>query len=139
MTQLDFPGVRKAVADYLAAAIPGLRTTPNRFGAVNPPMAVVATQTGSLIRYSQTMDNETDYTLRVVMLVGPGDSTSGQDEMDGYLSPVGTNSIHAAVQRDPSLGGKVSYCAVIEATGYGLTNWNGNDYLGCSLTLNVGT
>jgi len=28
---------------------------------------------------------------------------------------------------------------VIEATGYGLMNWNGVDYLACSLILNVGT
>ena len=138
MTQPTFPQVRQAVADYLTASI-GLRATPNRFGAVNPPMAVVAPQTGSLIRYSVTMDSETDYTLRAIILVSQGDSTDGQDALDAYLSPVGANSVYAAVQADPTLGGKVSYCVVIEAAGYGLTNWNGVDYLACSLTLNVGT
>jgi hypothetical protein len=47
--------------------------------------------------------------------------------------------VYAAVQKDPTLGGKVSYAAVIEATGYGLANWNGVDYLACSLILNIGT
>jgi hypothetical protein len=130
--------VRQAIATYLTSAI-GLRATANRFGAVNPPMAVVAPQTGSVIRYAATMDGETDYTLRAIILVSEGDSASGQDTMDGYLSPVGASSVHAAVQKDPTLGGKVSYCAVIEATGYGLMNWNGVDYLACSLVLNVGT
>ena len=138
MTQPTFPAVRQAVADYITASI-GLRATPNRFGAINPPMAVVAPQTGSLIRYSETMDNETDYSLRAIVLVSEGDSAGGQDALDAYLSPVGAQSVHAAVQRDPTLGGAVSFCAVIEASGYGLMNWNGVDYLGCSLVLNIGT
>ena len=138
MTQLDFPGVRQAVATYLTSAI-GLRATANRFGTVNPPMAVIAPQTGSLIRYAVTTDNETNYTLRAIILVSQGDSTDGQDALDAYLSPVGAQSVHAAIQKDVTLGGQVSYCVVIEATGYGLTNWNGVDYLACSLTLNIGT
>ena len=144
MAQPTFVQVRQAVAAYLTANVintdgTGLRATANRFGAVNPPMAVVHPQTGSLIRYSATMDAETDYSLRVIMLVSEGDSANGQDLMDAYLSPVGTQSVYAAVQKDETLGGQVSYCAVIEATGYGLTNWNGVDYLACSLVLNVGT
>lgn len=139
MTQLDFPGVRQAVATYLAANITGLRATANRFGQINPPVAIVIPQTGSLIRYATTFDGETDYSLRAVILVSEADSASGQADLDAYLSPVGANSIHAAVQRDPTLGGQVSYCAVIEAAGYGLQNWNGQDFMGCSLVLNVGT
>ena len=138
MPQLDFPSVRQAVATYLTTTI-GLRATANRFGAVNPPMAVIAPQTGSLIRYQVSTDGETDYNLRAIILISEGDSASGQDLMDAYLSPVGANSVHAAVQKDPTLGGQVSYCAVIEATGYGLMNWNGVDYLACSLVLNIGT
>ena len=128
MTQLTFPQVRAAVAAYLTASI-GLRATANRFGAVNPPMAVVAPQTGCLIRYSVDFDGQTDYNLRAIILVSEGDSASGQDSLDAYLSPVGSQSVHAAVQADPTLGGQVNYCAVIEATGYGLMNWNGVDFL----------
>lgn len=138
MPQPTFPAVRQAVAAYLTSSI-GLRATANRFGTVSPPMAVVAPQTGSLIRYSVTTDGETDYSLRAIILVSEGDSASGQDEMDAYLSPTGANSVYAAVQRDPTLGGAVSFAAVIEATGYGLMNWNGIDYLACSLILNIGT
>ena len=139
MAQPAFAAVRQAVSDYLAAHISGLRATPNRFLQVNPPMAVIHPQTGSLIRYSTTMDGETDYSLRAIILVSIGDSTEGQDLLDAYLSPTGPQSVYAAVQADPTLGGQVSYCAVIEATGYGLTNWNGVDYLAASLVLNIGT
>jgi len=138
MPQPDFPTVRQAIATYLTSSI-GLRATANRFGQVNPPMAVVHPQTGSLIRYAVTMDGETDYSLRAIILASEGDSTNGQAVLDQYLSPVGALSVYAAVQKDPTLGGQVSYCAVIEATGYGLMNWNGVDYLAVSLILNVGT
>jgi len=85
------------------------------------------------------MDGETDYSLRAIILASEGDSTNGQAVLDQYLSPVGALSVYAAVQKDPTLGGQVSYCAVIEATGYGLMSWNGVDYLAVSLILNVGT
>jgi hypothetical protein len=138
VAQPTFTQVRQAIADYLTSSI-GLRATANRFGAINPPMAVVAPQTGSLIRYSATFDGETDYNLRAIILVSEGDSASGQDAMDAYLSPTGALSVYAAVQADPTLGGKVSYAVVVEATGYGLMTWNGLDYLACSLVLNIGT
>ena len=139
MTQPTFPAVRAAVATYLAANIPGLRATADRFLQVNLPMAVVVPQTGSLIRYSTTLDGETDYNLRAILLVSSGDSAMGQDLLDAYLSPTGSQSVYAAVQADPTLGGAVSFAVVVEATGYGLTNFSGNDYLGCSLVLNIGT
>ena len=137
--QPQFAAVRQAVADYLAAHITGLRAVSNRFLQINPPQAIIVPQTGTLIRYSQTFDGETDYNLRAIILVSIGDSAEGQDLLDGYLSPTGTQSIYAAIQADPSLGGAVSYAAVIEATGYGLTNFSGMDYLGVSLILNIGT
>lgn len=139
MVQPTFLAVRQAVADYLTAHITGLRATTDRFGQINPPQAVILPQTGSLIRYGTTFDGETDYTLRAVILASIGDGTSGQDILDAYLSPVGAQSVYAAIQADPSLGGQVSYAAVIEATGYGLTSWNAIDYLGVSLILNIGT
>src|SRR5262249_12258511 len=132
------PAARAGAPPYLTSSR-GWRGTANGWGAVNPPMAVVAPQTGTLIRYAQTFDQETDYSLRAIVLVSEGDSASGQDILDGYLSPVGANSIHAAVQRDPTLGGQVAYCAAVWATGYGLMNWNGIDYLAASLILNIGT
>ena len=73
------------------------------------------------------------------MLVSEADSTTGQDSLDAYLSPTGSLSVYAAIQADPTLGGQVSYAAVIEATAYGLMNWNGVDYLAVSLVLNIGT
>ena len=139
MAQPAFPAVRTAVATYLAANITGLRAISNRFGQVNPPCAVVVPETGRLIDYAQTFDGETNYYLRAILLVSEGDSASGQDLLDGYLSPEGAQSVNAAVQADPTLGGAVSYAAVVQATGYGVMNFNGVDFLACSLIFNIGT
>ena len=139
MAQPTFPAIRAALATYLSGHITGLRATANRFGQISPPCAVIIPQTGRLITYAQTFDGETDYYLRAILLVSEGDSASGQDLLDGYLSPTGAQSVNAAVQADPTLGGVVSYAAVIEATAYGVMNWNGVDYLACSLVLNLGT
>lgn len=138
MAQPTFGAVRQAVASYLTSSI-GLRAITSRFGQINPPIAIIVPQTGSLIRYATTFDGETDYTIRAIIVVSESDSASGQDLLDGYLSPTGPNSVYAAVQADPTLGGQVSYCAVIEATGYGMMNINALDYMACSLTLNIGT
>jgi hypothetical protein len=138
MSQPTFPQVRQALAATLTSGI-GLRATANRFAQINPPMAVVMPQTGTFIRYSATMDSETDYSLRVIMLVSEGDSLSGQDLLDGYLSMSGPSSIYAAVQANSTLGGAVSYAAVVEATAYGLMNFQGIDYLAAHLIVSIGT
>ena len=138
MTQPGFPAVREAIATYLTSST-GVNATANRFDLINPPMAVVVPQTGRIISYSETFDEETNYYLRVILLASKTSSTWGQDVMDPYLSPAGDQSIYAAVQADPTLGGVVSWAIVVEATGYGVQNWNGVDYLACSLVMNVGT
>jgi len=138
MPQIGFDAVRAAYATWLTSKM-GLRATPNRFQQINPPMAVIMPATGTFISYARTFDGETDYTLRAIILVSEGDSVSGQDLIDTYLSPSGANSVYAAVQADPTLGGQVSFAAVIEATAYGLMNFNGVDYLAAHLTTQIGT
>ncbi len=138
MAQPTFPAIRAALAAYITAST-GLRATANRFGQASPPCAVIVPQAGRLIAYAQTFDGETNYYLRAILLVSEGDSASGQDLLDGYLSPEGGQSIYAAVQADPTLGHVVSWAAVIEATGYGVMNFNGVDYLACSLIFDIGT
>jgi hypothetical protein len=138
VTQPLFAAVRAALAAQLAAQIPGLRVSASRSAQVNVPAAVVLPAPGTVVSYKETMDGSADLYLRVVVLVGEGDSSSGQDLMDPYLSTTGGQSIYAAVQADPTLGGVVSYADVWEASGYGMIPWGGVDYLGCSFTVRVG-
>lgn len=136
MTAPTFAAVRSALATYLTSSI-GLRATSNRFQQINPPMAVIMPVAGTFARYSTDFAGDVDYTVRIIVLVSEGDSVSGQDLLDAYLATTGASSIWAAVKADPTLGGVVSSAAVQEATGYGLMNFNGVDYLAAHLVTEI--
>ena len=143
MTQPSFTQVRAALAASLAvhavnADGSALRTTANRPLQVNPPMAVIVPVTGTIARYSASMDGEADYSLRIILAVAPADSTQGEDILDPYVATSGPSSIWGAVQADPTLGGVVSFAAVTEATGYGILNMTGIDYLACTFIVTIG-
>lgn len=138
MTQPTYSAIRAALAATLQNQVSGLRATANRVSQINPPMAVIVPATGTIARYSVTMDGEADYTVRVILLVAPGDSTGGEDLLDPYVATSGPQSIWAAVQASQTLGGVVSFAAVTEATGYGIMNMTGIDYLGCSFIVSIG-
>jgi hypothetical protein len=138
VTQATLTAVRSALATQLAANITGLRAVANRTAQVVPPMAVIVPGGGTFMRYKTTLSGSADLTLRVVLLVAAADSSLGQDVMDPYVATTGTQSVLAAVQADDTLGGVVEYAEVMDATGYGLVNWAGVDYLGCSFTVVAG-
>ena len=138
MTQPAFSAVRQALADTLTAAIPGLRATANRPLQVNPPMAVIMPATGTFATYSVTADGQADYVLRAILLVAPADSTEGEAALDPYIAVTGPQSVWAAVQANQTLGGVVSFAEVMQASGYGLMNMTGIEYLACTFTVNVG-
>ena len=136
MTQPAFTAIRQALATRLGS-ISGLRVVASRNAVVNPPSAVVMPGPGTFLRYSVTFDGQADPVLRVLLLVSEADSASGQDNLDPYLATTGPSSVWAAVQADPTLGGVVSGAAVMEASAYGLMNWNGVDYLSCQFTVAI--
>jgi hypothetical protein len=137
VTQATFTAARSALASQLAT-ITGLRTASTRAAQITPPMAVVMPGAGAFLRYKTTLGGSADLVFRIVLLLAAADSSTGQDAMDPYLATTGTQSILAAVQADDTLGGVVEYAEVMDATGYGLVNWAGVDYLGCSFTVVAG-
>lgn len=132
MPQPTFTAVRQALAAYITAQT-GLRASADRFGTVSPPMAVIVPVTGTSITYSDTMDGGCELTLRAILLVSEANTDQGQAAMDPYLSTTGTQSVWAAVQKDPTIGGVVQWTVVREVAGYGVQNWNGIDYLAASV------
>lgn len=137
MTQPTFTQIRQALATTLNT-IPGLRATANRNAQISPPAAVIMPVTGAFVTYGETMDGEASYLLRAILLVSEGDSASGQDNIDPYIATSGPSSILATLQANPSLGGVVSWAVLTQATGYGLINFAGIDYLGCHMIVSVG-
>src|SRR5215470_12794070 len=107
MPQPTFTQVRQALATTIGNAIPGLRATTNPL-QVNLPCAIVMPVTGTFVSYSQTFDGLPNYHLRVIVAVPPGDSQSGEGDLDAYNSTSGSSSVWAAVQGSQTLGGIVS-------------------------------
>ncbi len=136
MTQPTLTTIRSTLASYITTNT-GLRATANRQAQLAPPMAIILPVTGTFATYSVTFDQETNYSLRAVVAVSRADSSDGQDLMDAYVSTTGAKSVYAALQKDPTLGGVVSYAVLREATGYGTISHGGIDYLGCSLIIDV--
>jgi hypothetical protein len=135
MAQPTYTQIRAALASYLTTAVTnpdgsGLRASANRPAQVNTPCAIVAPTTGTFARYQVSMDGQADFIVRVILLVAPADSAFGEGILDPYISVTGAQSIPGAVRRDPTLGGQAADAAVTEATGYGMININGIDYLG---------
>jgi hypothetical protein len=137
VTQPTFTAVRKALASFITAQT-GLRATAQADGRINPPAAAILPVTGSFIRYDATMDGTADLSLRALVMVQMGSAGSGQGNLDPYLATTGSQSLYAAFKKDPTAGGAVHFAVVREATGYGVVNHGGVDYLGCSLIIDIG-
>jgi hypothetical protein len=135
MTQPAYSDVRTALAATITAAT-GLQCSAQRV-QVNPPCGLVLPVTGTFARYQQTLDYQADYLMRLVVFASLANSESGQDIIDAAAATDGTESIPAAVRADPTLGGLAADAAVIEATGYGVMNVDGIDYLAAHFIVEV--
>src|SRR5207244_12318757 len=89
--------------------ISGLRTNAYLSYALNPPQSVVdfpvdidyhAAFAHGLFRFEPT----------VIILVSANVDRVGTAALGAYASPTGTNSIHAAIEGDRTLGGVVDDC-----------------------------
>lgn len=136
MTTPTFAEVRAALAAYITT-VTGLPCTANR-EQVNPPSGLVLPVAGgTFARYSQTEEGAADFMLRLIVFASRADSEGGQDVIDKYAATSTPESIWAAVNADPKLGGSAVNAAVTEATGYGVMNVNGTDYLKADFIVEV--
>jgi hypothetical protein len=132
--------LRAAIAAYLAAQIPGLHCSTDGQTNVEAPAAVVLPAVGKYLDYAQSMapDYATyDAYFRVLVLISQGDVRSMTPQLDGYLSHTGTNSIVAALARDPTVGGVADYVHPVEATWSGSVEWEGIQYMAGQILLEV--
>lgn len=104
--------IRNGLADAVAT-ITGLTAynhIPNR---ANLPAALIARRA---TRFDSTMQRGADdFEFAVTVCVAFADPLVAQDAMSAYLATSGVDSIKAAVESDPSLGGVVHFARVREA------------------------
>jgi hypothetical protein len=116
------------------SAVPGLRTYGFSTGQVSPPAAIVTPQPGQLITWD-TLDNSVTYYLRIILLVGYGEDAGSQQALDDLLDNTGANSAIGVLHDNATLSGQVSYCVPLAATSYGVLEWAGLQYYGCTITV----
>lgn len=105
-------------------------------GQVEPPAAVVRLGSPAVTYGTSLAGGSHDYVFTVLLLVGNA-STVGQEALDGYLDVTGADSVYAAVDADPDLGGAADSAAVTTVQNAGLVTWAGAEYLGAELLVTV--
>lgn len=116
--------------------IAGLRVVENFAGSVNPPVAVVGWPTG--VEYDSTMARGADeWTFAVAVAVRTSSSRAAATNLDGYLAAEGAESVKAAIESDPTLGGVAQYAHVARLDGVTMEAADGGELLVASWTVEV--
>jgi len=132
----DFDAMRNGLAALIGAAT-GIRAHADASGAISPPCAVVLPGRPA-ITYGKTMDDEVDVNLLAIVLLSAANESSGQVNLDAYVSSSGAKSINAAVATDPSLGGTCEYAVVVAVQQYGLIEYAAQQYIGATFLIQAG-
>lgn len=129
---------RAAVQSQLASIITGLTVYATIPGTITTPAAIVAPDTAQLADYEQVMSSDLVlWYIRVVLLTGMVNLVSAQNIMDDLISTTSATSITKGFRADPTLGGQVEWAEVKTAQRYGSVTYNGIEYLGCELSVEV--
>lgn len=105
-------------------------------GTANAPAAIVSPGEGEFLTYRSSQTSR-DLSLLIGVLVQAGERESAFEELDAFLNDDGDQSIYAAFAADPTMGGLVDDISVITASNYGEITYNGVEYYGFELAVEV--
>ena len=109
--------LREGIATVLQT-IPGLQASAKIL--TNPTLPVAYVVPGE-INYHQTMQSgHTDWNLMVELQVGTVSDIAAQEKLDAFISESGEQSVKAAIEADPTLGGLAQDLIVQGVRDYGL-------------------
>lgn len=116
--------------------VPGLRVHDTIPDNVNPPFAVVLPASPPWIR--ETMARGVfRFRFRVLVGVSRANERASQDNLDGYVSTTGTDSVLIAVESDRTLSGDAQDVHMVGPTDYGVLEWGGTQYTGAEFEVEV--
>lgn len=117
------------------ATIPGLRVADHLPEAVNPPMAVVGLQQ---VTYHRAMRGGLSTWLYLVTVIaGRMGQRSSQLTIDTWISYDGAGSVRAAIEADPTLGGKADSLIVEDMVAIRPLILGDETYISCEFNVNV--
>jgi hypothetical protein len=127
--------IKEAIADNLRANIQGMQILGYVRDQVIPPAADVRRGT---VDYDQAMQGGVHHWIMYVRVFVAGITDQGaQAQLDSYLDPDGVNSVKAAIESDPQLGGLIADLHVTQATGEQTYTMGGSQMLGSEWTVEI--
>jgi hypothetical protein len=105
--------LRKGLKDRIST-INGLHPYATMPAVPQSPAAAVIPRSKSVLSF----DGDATYRFAIWVYVNPQDMNRAQTQIDEYLSDQGPNSIEAAIDLDPSLGGMAESTSVTGWTAY---------------------
>lgn len=104
-------------------------------GQVETPAAVIRMASPAITYATSTSSH--DYAFSVLLLVSLAQGAPASEVLDGYLDTTGADSVFAAVEADPDLGGVCDAAVVTSVANAGLVTWNEVGYLGAEFLVTV--
>lgn len=153
---VNITAVRTALANQVGElAFPALRTLPDLEDQINPPVGIVMPGRPYTL-YGTTLQGETgflgepslgqtiaptDFNLDFLIVLSKA-STIERVEMNldawlGFESDSTAVSVPAAIAADPTLGRTVAWCVPVSADPPGPIEWNGMQFFGTRIHLNL--
>lgn len=129
----DILAIRDGLADAAKAGT-GLRAYKGNRDQVETPCVVVPLPD---VEYHTEFGGGIRCTFAVRFLVGRADEVVGEERLAAAMNPDGADSLAAALESDPTLGGVCETVAAVSASRLGVYAYGETDYLGVELTVDV--
>jgi hypothetical protein len=130
-----------ALRDGIAANLQnvlGLRTFPFVSDQITTPAAVVFPDPGTFLTFGTSYGGQSDdFVFVVVVAVSRSWDRTGQAILDSFLDATSAQSVKAAIECDPTLGGVADDLKVTEARNYGQLVYSGIEYYGVEFAVQV--
>lgn len=111
--------IRQGIADNLSDAITGCQVSPYILSNFTPPAIMIRPVSDDAVTYGMAMgEGSQNWYLLVVGYVGAVNDIGAQQNLDEWIAPAGVNSINAAIDADPTLGGIVASAQVQTCRAY---------------------
>jgi len=115
--------------------IPNLRVREELPGTIQPPTAVLSVEE---LTYDTAMARGSDdLEVHVHVFTGAASERAGQRALWKYLAGSGDQSIKAAVEADPTLGGAVMFAEVASVSDVGIARVGDVPYYAARFVVNV--
>ena len=119
-TTVTMAQVRQALADALKANLASdCQVNAYMLSNFTPPALMVRPSSEELIEYGKAMgEGSQDWYFQIIGYVGTSTDRGAQERLDLWIAPGGSESINAAVDADPTLGGIVANAQVQNCSAY---------------------